>query len=95
MRRAGVTLFLILALWQIGAIFAGMHYWLQLHIILAIPTACFLGAFPVIGAAFAAYAAIQAWDWPWWLAGLAFFGPAALAAALIAIPYLRNRPRYD
>jgi hypothetical protein len=95
MRRAGVTLFLILALWQIAAIFASLHGWLQLHFILAIPTACFLGAFPVIGAAFAAYGATQVWNWPWWFAALAFFGPVAVAAALVAIPHLRNRREYE
>jgi hypothetical protein len=95
MRRAGVTLFLILGLWQIVAIFAGLHSWLELHVILAAPTACFLGAFPVIGAAFAAYGAMQAWDWPWFVAALAFFGPVAIASVLVAAPYLRDRPRYE
>jgi hypothetical protein len=95
MRRAGITLFLVLGLWQIVAIFAAMHDWLGLHVILAVPTAFFIGAFPVIGAAFAAYGATQAWSWSWFVATLAFFGPATVAGVLVAAPYLRNRPRYD
>lgn len=67
--------YLVLGLFQMAAVIAGLEDWLGFHWLIALPLAFFLAYIPLIGTGLGIAGAITAWGWTWIQACALFFGP--------------------
>lgn len=73
---AGITYiaYLILGVFQLAAIYAGLDQWLGWHFVFQGPIALFLAYIPVVGTIVGFLGAMKGWGWSFIQAGLLFFG---------------------
>lgn len=67
--------YLILGLFQLAAVMAGLENWIGLHWIIAVPLALFIAYMPLVGTVVGMFGAVTAWHWSWLQAAGLFFGP--------------------
>jgi hypothetical protein len=78
----GFLVFLVLGLFQLAAIQAGLSDWRGLHWTIAVPLSVSLAYCPLVGTVLGFIGAINVWHWEWWQAALLFFGGLGLSLAL-------------
>jgi len=67
--------YIILGLFQLAAVMAGLEDWAGLHWIIAAPLAFFIAYIPLVGTVVGMFGALTAWHWSLLQAGVLFFGP--------------------
>jgi hypothetical protein len=75
MQALGFIAYMILGLFQLAAVMAGLEDWIGLHWIIAAPLAFFIAYMPLVGTVVGMFGAVTAWHWSWLQAGGLFFGP--------------------
>jgi hypothetical protein len=86
--------YLVLGLFQLAAVMAGLEDWLGLHWIIAIPLAFFIAYIPIVGSIVGMFGAVAAWHWSWLQAGALFFGPLiVIGIAAIAMGVFEKSTR--
>lgn len=84
--------YIVLGLFQLAAVMAGLEDWLGLHWIIAVPLALFIAYIPLIGTVIGMLGAVTAWHWSWLQAGGLFFGPLVIILVVAIISgALENR----
>lgn len=73
---------MILGLFQLAAVMAGLEEWMGLHWIIAAPVAFFIAYIPLIGTVVGMFGAVSAWHWSWLQAGALFFAPFVVILVL-------------
>ena len=66
---------MILVLFQLAAITAGLESWVGLHWTIAYPLGLFLAYMLLLGTIVGIHGAVTAWQWTWLQARGLFFGP--------------------
>ena len=74
MQAIGFIVYIVVGLFQLAAIMAGLESWWGLHWIIAAPIAFIVSYIPFVGASVGMVGAVDVWRWEWWQAGLLFFG---------------------
>ena len=74
--------YIILGLFQLTAINAGLENWFDFHGILTGPLAFFIAYIPIVGTVVGVLGAVTAWHWSWLQAGGLFFGPFVIISIL-------------
>lgn len=74
--------YLILGLFQLAAVMAGLEDWMGLHWIIAAPLALFIAYIPLVGTIVGMFGAVTAWHWSWLQAGVLFLGPFVVIAVM-------------
>lgn len=74
MQAIGFIVYIVVGLFQLAAIMAGLESWWGLHWIIAAPIAFIVSYIPFVGAIVGMVGAVDVWRWEWWQAGLLFFG---------------------
>ena len=82
MRPLVYIAYVILGLFQLAAIMAGLEAWVGLHWIIAAFLAFFLAYMPVVGTIVGMFGAVTAWHWSWLQAWGLFFGPLVVILVL-------------
>lgn len=77
--------YLLLGIFQIAAIMAGLEDWVGLHWILSIIIAAPIAYIPILGTIVGMFGAVEAWHWSWLQATGLFFGPLALIFIFAAL----------
>ena len=72
--------YMILGLFQLAAVMAGLEDWVGLHWLLAAPLAMFIAYIPIVGTVVGMFGAVTAWHWTWPQAGGLFLGPFVVIA---------------
>jgi hypothetical protein len=67
--------YLVLGLFQLAAVMAGLVDWIGLHWLLAALVAMFIAYIPVVGTVLGIVGAVTAWNWHWLMATALFAGP--------------------
>ncbi|MFQ2917789.1 hypothetical protein ACK3YF_00920 [Aeromonas allosaccharophila] len=67
--------YIILGLFQLAAVMAGLEDWIGLHWIIAALLAFFIAYMPLVGTIVGMFGAVTVWHWSWLQAGGLFFGP--------------------
>lgn len=67
--------YIMLGIFQLAAVMAGLEDWIGLHWIIAAPLALFIAYIPLFGTIIGMFGAVTAWHWSWLQAGSLFFGP--------------------
>ena len=70
-----VIAYLILGLFQLAAVMAGLEDWIGLHWTIAALLALFIAYIPLVGTVVGMFGAVTAWHWSWLQASALFFGP--------------------
>ncbi|MDG0292225.1 hypothetical protein MXT29_06965 [Klebsiella pneumoniae] len=81
MQAIGFIVYIVVGLFQLGAIMAGLESWWGLHWIIAAPIAFIVSYIPLVGSIVGMVGAMDVWRWEWWQAGLLFFGGLIFAIA--------------
>ncbi|UCZ68341.1 hypothetical protein K8U55_12590 [Klebsiella pneumoniae] len=74
MQAIGFIVYIVVGLFQLAAIMAGLESWWGLHWIIAAPIAFIISYIPLVGSIVGMVGAMDVWRWEWWQAGLLFFG---------------------
>lgn len=74
MQAIGFIVYIVVGLFQLAAIMAGLESWWGLHWVIAAPVAFVVSYIPFVGAIVGMIGAVDVWRWEWWQAGLLFFG---------------------
>lgn len=85
MQIVGVIGYILLGLFQLAAIMAGLEEWLGLHWIFAIMLASFIAYIPLLGTIVGVMGAMEAWHWDLWQSIGLFFGPLILIVTVVGI----------
>jgi hypothetical protein len=80
-----VIVYLGLGLLQLAATIDGLEEWIGLHWLIAVPVACFVAYFPLVGTIIGMLGAVTVWGWSWLAAFALFFGPLLVVATLTAL----------
>ena len=72
MQAIGLIVYIVVGLFQLAAIMAGVESWWGLHWIIAAPIAFIVSYIPFVGAIVGMVGAVDVWRWEWWQAGLHF-----------------------
>lgn len=83
MQFALIIGYLLLGLFQLAAVMAGLVDGMGLHWLLAALVAMFTAYVPVLGTVLAVVGAVTAWDWHWLMATAVFAGPFLLMLVLV------------
>lgn len=82
MQAIGFIVYIVVGLFQLAAIMAGLESWWGLHWIVAAPIAFIVSYIPLVGSIVGMVGAVDVWRWEWWQAGLLFFGGANICYRL-------------
>lgn len=75
--------YLLLGLFQLAAVMAGLVDWVGLHWLFAALVAMFIAYIPVLGTVLGIAGAVTAWDWHWLMATALFAGPFLVMVLLV------------
>jgi hypothetical protein len=75
--------YLLLGLFQLAAVMAGLVDWVGLHWLFAALVAMFIAYIPVVGTVLGIVGAVTAWDWHWLMATALFAGPFLVMLVLV------------
>lgn len=81
MQAIGFIVYIVVGLFQLSAIMAGLESWWGVHWIISAPIAFIVSYIPLIGSIVGMVGAMDVWRWEWWQAGLLFFGGLVFAIA--------------
>ncbi|WP_260617791.1 hypothetical protein [Klebsiella pneumoniae] len=73
--------YIVVGLFQLAAIMAGLESWWGIHWLIAAPVAFIISYIPLVGSIVGMIGAMDVWRWEWWQAGLLFFGGLVFAIA--------------
>jgi len=77
--------YIVLGLFQLAAIMAGLEDWIGLHWIISAPLALFIAYIPVVGTIVGMFGAVTAWHWSWLQAGGLFFAPFVVIFIIVMV----------
>jgi hypothetical protein len=92
MQAIGFIVYIVVGLFQLAAIMAGLESWWGLHWIIAAPVAFIISYIPLVGSIVGMVGAMDVWRWEWWQAGL--FSLVAWFLLLSAEECLRSSNGY-
>ncbi|HBV4816879.1 TPA: hypothetical protein MYU56_003548 [Klebsiella pneumoniae] len=81
MQAIGFIVYIVVGIFQLTAIMAGLESWWGLHWIIAAPIAFIISYIPLVGSIVGMIGAMDVCRWEWWQAGLLFFGGLIFAIA--------------
>ena len=90
MQAIGFIVYIVVGLFQLAAIMAGLESWWGLHWIIAAPIAFIVSYIPFVGAIVGMVGAMDVWCWEWWQAGLLFFGGSSLLLSAVECHHFSN-----